>query len=149
MVKRSRQTGRPAGRRPGARGTGSSRPGSGGSRPARPAGTGQGSTELEPNVLRSSTPPSGLTADEEARAAALEAEIVEREQAAARAAAALRRPRTREAAVDPNLPLSVRAAHEYAYVARDVRRIGLTAGLMFGVLVVLHVLVNVAGVVRI
>jgi len=43
-------------------------------------------------------------------------------------------------------PLSVRASHEYAYVARDVRRIGLTAGLMFAILAAIWVLVNVGGV---
>jgi hypothetical protein len=50
---------------------------------------------------------------------------------------------------DVNAPLKVRAAHEYAYVARDVRRIILTGGLMLGILAVLAVLINVAGVVSI
>jgi hypothetical protein len=43
--------------------------------------------------------------------------------------------------------LSVRAAHEYAYVARDVKRIALTASLMVAILAVLHILVNVLGVI--
>ena len=46
-----------------------------------------------------------------------------------------------------NAPLSVRMAHEYAYVSRDVRRIALTAGLMVAILAVLDILVNVLGVI--
>ena len=48
---------------------------------------------------------------------------------------------------DINAPLAVRAAHEYAYVSRDVKRIAITGGLMVGILAVLHVLVNVMGVI--
>jgi hypothetical protein len=47
---------------------------------------------------------------------------------------------------DPGTPLSVRASHEYAYVARDVRRIVVTAALMFSILAALWILVNVVGV---
>lgn len=50
---------------------------------------------------------------------------------------------------DVNAPLKVRAAHEYAYVARDVRRIVLTGGLMLVILAVLAVLINVLGVVSV
>ena len=50
-------------------------------------------------------------------------------------------------AADHNAPLSVRAAHEYAYVARDVKRIAVTAGLMIGILAVLYILTNVLGVI--
>ena len=92
----------------------------------------------------------GLTEAEELRAAELEAEATAREKAAI--AESLRR-KARAQAVDPayegdiNAPLSVRAAHEYAYVSRDVKRIALTAGLMVTILAVLHVLVNVMGVI--
>jgi hypothetical protein len=48
---------------------------------------------------------------------------------------------------DLNAPLSVRAAHEYAYVARDVKRIALTASLMIGILAVIYLLTNVFGVI--
>jgi hypothetical protein len=41
----------------------------------------------------------------------------------------------------------VRASHEYAYVARDVRRILLTGGLMVAILAVLAILINVMGVI--
>jgi hypothetical protein len=92
-----------------------------------------------------------LTEEEVQRAAQLEAEATARERAAI--ADSLRR-RARAAqetdAVptgDLNAPLSVRAAHEYAYVARDVKRIALTASLMIAILAVLHILVNVLGVI--
>jgi hypothetical protein len=88
----------------------------------------------------------GLTADEMARAAELEAEIVAQERAAATDLRRAKVRATREAtAYDPNVPLRVRASHEYAYVARDVRRIGLTGGLMIVILIVLHFVINVAG----
>jgi hypothetical protein len=91
---------------------------------------------------------SSLTEAEINRAAELEAEANARERAAI--AESLRRSRTEEReyhAGDVNAPLSVRAAHEYAYVARDVKRIALTASLMIGILAVLYVLTNVLGVI--
>lgn len=94
---------------------------------------------------------SGLTEAEVERAAQLEAEATAREKAAI--AESLRR-RNRAAAAedthmtgDVNAPLSVRAAHEYAYVSRDVKRITVTGGLMLVILAVLHLLVNVLGVI--
>ena len=96
---------------------------------------------------------SGLTEAEERRAAELEAEATAKERAAI--AESLRR---RSRAVqerdfpetgDVNAPLSVRASHEYAYVARDVKRIALTASLMVAILAVLHILVNVLGIISI
>jgi hypothetical protein len=92
---------------------------------------------------------SSLTESEIARAAQLEAEANARERAAI-AESLRRQARTEEAgqmAGDVNAPLSVRAAHEYAYVARDVKRIALTASLMIAILAVLHILVNVLGVI--
>lgn len=93
---------------------------------------------------------SSLTEAEIARAAELEAEANARERAAI--ADSLRRRARGQANVlqepgDINAPLSVRAAHEYAYVARDVKRIALTASLMVAILAVLHILVNVTGVI--
>jgi hypothetical protein len=121
MAKRTRYPGRPAGRRPGGR----------------------------PTPAASAPKPTGLTSAELERAAALEAELVAREKAAI-ADNARRRARSRGVEVsvagDASVPLSVRAAHEYAYVARDVRRIAITAAVMFGLLVALWLLVNVGGV---
>jgi hypothetical protein len=95
---------------------------------------------------------SGLTAEEVVRAERLEAEATARERTAI--AASLRRQSARAeqpervvARGDVNAPLSVRMAHEYAYVARDVRRILLTASLMVAILAVLAVLINVLGVI--
>ena len=127
MAKRTRYPGRPAGRRPTAK-------------PAPTASTSLGAT------IRSG----GLTSAELDRAAALEAELVAREKAAAAESARRRarsgRPVDVAIVSDTREPLSVRASHEYAYVARDVRRIGLTAGLMFAILAGLWVLVNVGHV---
>jgi hypothetical protein len=91
-----------------------------------------------------------LTDDEMRRAAELEAEIVAREQASAATEAHRTRARAiREAsAYDPNVPLRIRAAHEYAYVARDVRRIGLTASLMVAILLGLYIATNL-GIIKV
>jgi hypothetical protein len=103
---------------------------------------------LDDMPLRSSA---ALTDDEVRRAEQLEAEATAKERAAI--AASLRRQaargQDREEVVargDLNAPLSVRMAHEYAYVARDVRRILLTGSLMVAILAVLAVLINVLGV---
>ena len=93
---------------------------------------------------------SALTEAEIARAAQLEAEQIARERTAI--ADSLRRRAgggaiATHAVGDVNAPLSVRMSHEYAYVARDVKRIILTASLMVAILVVLDILVNVMGVI--
>jgi hypothetical protein len=91
-----------------------------------------------------------LTDAEMDQAEALEAAANARERAAI--AESLRRRNRGQAAdlgVDVNAPLSVRAAHEYAYVARDVRHIILTASVMVGILAVLAILINVMGVIAI
>lgn len=92
-----------------------------------------------------------LTQEEIRRASELEAETAAKERAALADELRRRRGRAHEtrAGADVNAPLSVRAAHEYAYVARDVRRIALTAGLTVAILAVLYVLVNVLGVISI
>jgi hypothetical protein len=97
---------------------------------------------------------SALTSDEVRRAEELEAEATRKEKAEI-AESLRRRNRAEEAADraayagDVNAPLSVRASHEYAYVARDVKRIAVTGGLMIGILALLHILVNVLGVISI
>jgi hypothetical protein len=89
-----------------------------------------------------------LTELELDRAAELEADIVARERIAV-ADNARRRARGRgmdvAVAGEAGAPLSVRAAHEYAYVARDVRRIIGTGTLMLAILAGLWILVNVVG----
>jgi hypothetical protein len=126
MAKRSRLTAKPGQRRPLQRpATRSSEAG------GRPAGS--------------------VTAAEEARAAELEAAIVAQEKAAEEA----RRGRARLSGGDAvdgatsvrglsytSVPLSVRAADEYAYVKRDIRRISIVGGFLLAILAVLEVLVN-------
>lgn len=117
--------------------------------PDRPKASEPESVSESASVSRGST----LTDAELARAAELEAQIVAEEKATEAAAATKRAgaggARARGRAVVSSEPLSVRAAHEYAYVARDVRRIGIVASIMFGALLVLHYLINVAGVLTI
>lgn len=119
--------------------------------PAAPFLHGDHMHDAEEMPMRTS---SALTEAEIERAAQLEAEATARERAVI--AESLRRKAKAQAqelerehgvAADINAPLSVRAAHEYAYVARDVKRIALTAGLMTAILAVLHILVNVMGVI--
>ncbi len=129
MAKRSRGSARPG-----------QRPGRPAQRPARPA------TAVRPTAgIR----PDTLTADEEARAAQLEADLVAEERAAdvARSrvqdrrrtgADALGRGRTREASI-----LATRSAEEYTYVVRDVRRIATVGGGLVAVLVVLFLAIDV------
>lgn len=90
--------------------------------------------------------PSTLTDEEERRAAELEAEIVAAERAAAPAPARGReRPRAdAEARVRPGT-LATRAAAEYAYVSRDVRRIVLIGGSLIALLLLLWVVQQVTG----
>ena len=100
-------------------------------------------------------PPEGLSAAEIARAAELEATLLAEDKANE---AALTRRAERGRAADEGLSpvrrpgvggrLAVEAAEEYRYVARDVRRIALIGGSMFGILAVLYVVLEVAGIGR-
>lgn len=91
-----------------------------------------------------------LTDAEMQRAEELEAQIAAQERAAL-ADQIRRRSRARAAESidlgDVNAPLRVRASKEYAYVARDVRRIIVTGGVMVAILAVIAILVNVLGVI--
>jgi hypothetical protein len=93
----------------------------------------------------------GLTREEEARAAEIEAAILAEERAAQHAT---RRTRDRDRSTEAGsrgrdlAPLSVRAAEEYAYVRRDVIRIVRVGGGLLAVLAVLYILIDVAGVIR-
>jgi hypothetical protein len=95
-----------------------------------------------------------VTAQEEARAADLEAAILAEEKAAEEARRARERARRPAPEVTTRVgsapvPLGVRAAEEYGYVRRDIRRITVVGGSLLLVLAVLHVLVNVAHVIKI
>jgi hypothetical protein len=87
--------------------------------------------------------PTSLTAEEEARAAQLEAAIVAEERQAEEAQQRTRTRRTvDEEAARPVSNLTT-SADEYAYVARDVRRIALVGGslvaLLFGLWIIAHI----------
>jgi len=95
-----------------------------------------------------SPPTIGLTPGEEARAAELEAEIVLQERVAERAAVATREraatrvvpePRTRSGSI------AVRAAEEYGYVSRDVRRIVTIGGSLVLVLLAIWIVTQATG----
>jgi hypothetical protein len=90
------------------------------------------------------TPPPTLTHEEEARAAQLEAAIVAEERRAEDAARTARSPR-RETAPRPTSSIAISAAEEYAYVARDVKRIVLVGGSLVLFLLGLWVLAHVTG----
>lgn len=45
--------------------------------------------------------------------------------------------------------LGARAAEEYAYVVRDVRRIAIVGGILLGILLLLFVAIEVLGLVRV
>jgi hypothetical protein len=136
MAKRARgTTTRPGQRRP------LQRPAA---RPASP--TARPGSTVGPASPVSAPRPSSLTPEEEARAAELEAAIVAEE----RQADASRRSRSQRANPETparaSSPLAVAAANEYAYVARDVRRVALVGGTLVALLVVLWVVTQVTGV---
>jgi hypothetical protein len=86
-----------------------------------------------------------LTAEEEARAAALEAAIVAEERQAETTRQRTRDARSIDAAPARVSSLQVSAADEYRYVARDVRRIAIVGGSLFGVLLLMWVASHVLG----
>ncbi len=102
-----------------------------------------------PQTATAPRPSNSLTAEEEARAAEIEAEIVAQDRAADEARARSRdrsrtngeagtRSRTREGSV-----LATRSAEEYTYVVRDVRRIVRVGGGLMVVLVALWLVLEV------
>ncbi|MGD0019855.1 MAG: hypothetical protein ABSD62_11420 [Candidatus Limnocylindrales bacterium] len=101
-----------------------------------------------------SRPSQGLSAAEEARAAELESQIVAQERAAQQTMARSR-DRSRPADVGSagrfrgQSPLAVRAAEEYGYVSRDVRRILRVGGAMVAILSVFFVLIDVLHVIKV
>jgi hypothetical protein len=110
---------------------------------ARP---GQRRPLVPPAARPDGSKPGGLTHDELARAAELEAAILAEEKAADDSRKV--RERVREAPANEvgvrysSTPLAVRAAEEYGYVRRDVRRIALVGGFLLAILAVLEILVN-------
>ena len=95
------------------------------------------------------SPPSiGLTPAEEARAAEIEAEIVQQERVADRAAATTHERTATRVAPEPRVrtgSIAVRAAEEYGYVSRDVRRIVTIGGSLVLVLLAIWIFTQATG----
>ena len=97
-------------------------------------------------------PGQSLSAAEEARAAELESEIVAQERAAQNVARDRARARGSDTVIVSRRnqsPLAVRAAEEYGYVSRDVRRILRVGGLMVAALGVFVVLIDILRVIKV
>jgi hypothetical protein len=127
----------------------------GSSRPGQRARLQRRSPTARPTTESTSTPSTGsvsLTAAEEARAAELEAQIVAAEKAADAKTSPTRdrsrRPVEGEVRVRSG-SIAERASHEYAYVARDVRRIAKIGGSLICFLLGLWVVLEATGIGRI
>jgi hypothetical protein len=93
--------------------------------------------------------PATLTAEEEARAAALEAQILADERAAEEASRRSRERSRRSAVSDPSTrggTIAMRAADEYGYVVRDLRRVALIGGSLVAILIALWVITELTGI---
>lgn len=118
--------------------------------PLQRAASRSGTTPPAPDITTTVVRPGGLTAEEEARAAVIEARIVAEERAAeqGRRRTVDRRRGSSEGDAEVRrgaTGLAIRAAEEYAYVGRDVRRITLTGGGLILLLLVLWVIINATG----
>ena len=134
MAKRARgTTTRPGQRRP------IQRPAA---RPSSPSGRPSTPDITSPATTR----PASLTPEEEARAAQLEAAIVAEERRAEDARRGRSQRGTPEPVVRSSSPLAAAAAHEYDYVARDVRRVAIVGGSLVALLLALWVVTQVTGV---
>ena len=108
-------------------------------------------TSAKPQSRPSVRPSGGLSDAEETRAAELESQIVAQARVADTSRAISRdRSRPSDSPVRPRGQgtLAIRAAEEYGYVARDVKRIVRVAAAMVGALAVLFVLIDVLHVVN-
>jgi len=90
--------------------------------------------------------PDELTAAEEVRAAEMEAVIVADERKAEDNSRRARNARAAAAQASPVSNLAISAADEYAYVARDVRRIAIVGGSLVGILFGFWAIVTVTGI---
>ena len=124
----------------------------------RPRASSRGKGGSRPGARPAAAPPraGGLSASEEARAAEIEAQIVARDAAAENERGRSRDRRKTEEHLREEAPrtrtgslLAIRGEQEYAYVVRDVRRILTVGGSLVGVLIVLYILIEVVGIVRI
>jgi hypothetical protein len=108
---------------------------------------GPATQRLSSPVAPPSVPAVSLTPQEEARAAELEAEIVATERQAEQTAQIARKRATGTVA-EPRVragSIAVRAAEEYGYVSRDVRRIALIGGSLIAILLGFWAVVQATG----
>jgi hypothetical protein len=108
---------------------------------------GPATPRLSSPVAPPSVPAVSLTPQEEARAAELEAEIVATERQAEQTAQIARKRATATVA-EPRVragSIAVRAAEEYGYVSRDVRRIALIGGSLIAILLGFWAVVQATG----
>ena len=105
-----------------------------------------GQRPARPQSRPASRPASSLTADDEARAAELEKQIVDRERASEATRGRTAEPARSTRGAGQGL-LAAKAAQEYAYVVRDVRRIIAMGAVLAIIMGVLYVLVDVAKVI--
>lgn len=112
----------------------------------RPAARPAPATRPGGSTSAPATRPATLTPEEEARAAELEAAILVEERQAEVGRRARAERTTSAAPLRATSPLAVAAANEYAYVARDVRRVALVGGSLVGFLLLLWAAVQVTGV---
>lgn len=106
-----------------------------------------------PQSQPASRPNGNLSRDEEARAADLESQIVARERVAdterARARDRAKAEPIRSGRAGGQGLLAVRAAKEYDYLVRDVRRIVFVGGMLAAIMAALYVVVDVLHLVTI
>lgn len=146
MAKRARGSSTRPGQRPPLQRSSTTRPATSSSTAAATPAT--GSTPSPGPAAAATSRPATLTAEEEARAAELEAQILAEERAAEDAVKG-RRDRQRRGAT-PAEPavrgtIAVRAAAEYDYVARDLRRVTIIGGGLTALLLGLWVVVQITG----
>ena len=89
--------------------------------------------------------PTGLTDAEIRRAAEVEAQLLAEERAAEEARRRARPPKVERDAA-PTGSLAIRAQHQYAYVARDVKDIARISILLFAILFAAWILIDVLAV---
>ena len=106
-------------------------------------------TTASASIAPTAPRPTTLTDEEERRAAELESQIVAEEKSAEdarrRGVDRAKRPATAETDPRTSTSLAVRAAEEYAYVGRDVKRITLIGGSLILILVILAIITHLSG----
>jgi len=118
------------------------------SRPGQRAPLQRSAAAAPPTRTDAVVRPAALTQEETARAAELEAQILVEEKAAEETSKR-NRDRARRGTPEPVAragSLAVQAPEEYAYVARDIRRIATVGGSLVAILIILWAVIQATGV---